>query len=162
VAGTFVLVHGAWHGGWCWRRVADRLAAAVEFEAPESMVNAETQGVLRQFIEENMRRGVPAEQFEKDKKTLFEGAKKAATNRVRLQLILARIAEQEKITVVNEDLNEFIYREAARTRQGADKVAKALGSDREHLRGVQQSILFDKAVDFVVSKAKVTTVAPKA
>jgi len=24
---TFVLVHGAWHGGWCWRRVADRLQA---------------------------------------------------------------------------------------------------------------------------------------
>src|SRR6202046_5711451 len=24
---TFVLVHGAWHGGWCWRRVADRLTA---------------------------------------------------------------------------------------------------------------------------------------
>jgi len=25
MAHTFVLVHGAWHGGWCWRRVADRL-----------------------------------------------------------------------------------------------------------------------------------------
>jgi pimeloyl-ACP methyl ester carboxylesterase len=25
-AKTFVLVHGAWHGGWCWRRVADLLA----------------------------------------------------------------------------------------------------------------------------------------
>ena len=24
---TFVLVHGAWHGGWCWCRVADRLRA---------------------------------------------------------------------------------------------------------------------------------------
>jgi len=24
---TFVLQHGAWHGGWCWRRVADRLQA---------------------------------------------------------------------------------------------------------------------------------------
>ena len=22
---NFVLVHGAWHGGWCWRRVADLL-----------------------------------------------------------------------------------------------------------------------------------------
>ena len=22
---TFVLVHGAWHGGWCWQRVAGRL-----------------------------------------------------------------------------------------------------------------------------------------
>jgi len=25
---TFVLVHGAWHGGWCWQRVAQRLRAA--------------------------------------------------------------------------------------------------------------------------------------
>ena len=25
---TFVLVHGAWHGGWCWRRVARFLRAA--------------------------------------------------------------------------------------------------------------------------------------
>ncbi|MBX6318181.1 alpha/beta hydrolase [Pigmentiphaga sp.] len=25
---TYVLVHGAWHGGWCWRRVADRLRGA--------------------------------------------------------------------------------------------------------------------------------------
>jgi pimeloyl-ACP methyl ester carboxylesterase len=24
---TFVLVHGAYHGGWCWRRVADLLEA---------------------------------------------------------------------------------------------------------------------------------------
>jgi pimeloyl-ACP methyl ester carboxylesterase len=24
-AKTFVLVHGAWHGGWCWRRVSDIL-----------------------------------------------------------------------------------------------------------------------------------------
>lgn len=26
-APTFVLVHGAWHGGWCWRAVAQRLLA---------------------------------------------------------------------------------------------------------------------------------------
>jgi len=25
---TYLLVHGAWHGGWCWQRVADRLRAA--------------------------------------------------------------------------------------------------------------------------------------
>ena len=25
---TFVLVHGAWHGGWCWRDVATELSAA--------------------------------------------------------------------------------------------------------------------------------------
>jgi hypothetical protein len=25
---TFVLVHGAWHGGWCWRFVAPALRRA--------------------------------------------------------------------------------------------------------------------------------------
>jgi pimeloyl-ACP methyl ester carboxylesterase len=25
---TFILVHGAWHGGWCWKRVAARLRQA--------------------------------------------------------------------------------------------------------------------------------------
>ncbi|MCM3900408.1 MAG: alpha/beta fold hydrolase, partial [Pyrinomonadaceae bacterium] len=25
---TFVLVHGAWHGGWCWKRVAAALRQA--------------------------------------------------------------------------------------------------------------------------------------
>src|SRR3954453_17747595 len=25
---TFVLVHGAWHGGWCWQRVTPLLRAA--------------------------------------------------------------------------------------------------------------------------------------
>ena len=25
---TYVLAHGSWHGGWCWRPVAERLAAA--------------------------------------------------------------------------------------------------------------------------------------
>ena len=24
---TFVLVHGAWHGGWCWHKIAARLEA---------------------------------------------------------------------------------------------------------------------------------------
>jgi len=27
-ARSYVLVHGAWHGGWCWRRVVDLLQAA--------------------------------------------------------------------------------------------------------------------------------------
>ena len=144
------------------RQVTEQLGAKVDFPVPDSLVDAETQSVLRQFIEENMRRGVPQEQFEKDKKQLFEGAKKAAANRVKLQLILAKIAEKEKIEVTNEDLNNYLYREASRSGQKPDKLAKTLASDREQLRSVQQSIIFDKAVDFLVSKAKVSTVQPKA
>jgi trigger factor len=144
------------------RQVTEALGAKVDFPIPDSLVEQETQGVLRQFIEENMRRGVPAESFEKDKKELFEGARKAAVNRVKLQLILAKIAEAEKIQVTNDDINNYLYREAMRTGQKPEKLAKALQTDREQVRAVQQSIIFDKSVDFLVSKAKVTTVQPKA
>jgi trigger factor len=134
-------------------QVTQALADRVQFEAPTSLVEAETQSVLRQFIQENMRRGIPAEQFEKDKKELFDGAKKAAAGRVKVQLILAKIAEAEKITVTDRDIDLFIRNEAARTNQRPDKIAKDLTKDREALRSVQQSIIFDKSVDFLVSKA---------
>jgi trigger factor len=144
------------------RQVTEKIADKVEFSVPDSLVESETQSVLRQFIEENMRRGVPQEQFEKDKKELFENARKAAARRVKVQLILAKVAEAEKIQVSEGDIDAFIYREAMRTQQKPDKLVKALTTDREQLRAVQQSIIFDKAVDFLVSKATVTTVQPKA
>ncbi len=144
------------------RQVSDALAAKVDFPVPDSLVEAETQSVLRQFIEENMRRGVPQEQFEKDKNELFESARKAAAKRVKLQLILAKIAEAEKIQVTEQDIDQFIYREAMRSQQKPDKIVKALTADRDQLRAVQQSIIFDKAVDFLVSKATVSTIQPKA
>ncbi|MDE3084393.1 MAG: trigger factor, partial [Verrucomicrobiota bacterium] len=140
------------------RQVTDALAAKANFAAPESLVETETQRVLRQFIEENLRRGVPQEQFEKDKKELFESARRAAATRVKVQLVLAKIAEQEKITVSEKDIDNYVFREAMRTKQRPEKLIKDLTKDRDQLRAVQQSIIFDKALDFLVSKATVTTV----
>ena len=137
-------------------QVTQALADKVNFEPPSSLVEAETQGVLRQFIEENMRRGIPAEQFEKDKKELFDGARKAAANRVKVQLILAKVAEAEKISVTDRDIDLFIRNEAARSNRSPDKVAKELTKNREALRSVQQSIILDKSVDFLVSKASLS------
>jgi trigger factor len=137
-------------------QVTQALAERVSFEPPHSLVEAETQGVLRQFIQENMSRGVPPEQFEKDKKELFEGARKAAANRVKIELILAKIAAAEKIDVTEGDIDLYIRREAARSKQRPDKLAKDLSRDRNGLRAVHQSIIFDKSVDFLVSKANLT------
>ncbi len=144
------------------RQVTEALVEKVEFTVPESLVESETQTVLRQFIEENMRRGVAEEQFEKDKNELYAGARRTASNRVKMQLILAKIAEAEKIEVAEGDIDAFIYREARRTQQKPEKLVKVLTSDRDQLRSVQQSIIFDKAVDFLVSKATVTVAAAPA
>jgi trigger factor len=141
-------------------QVTQALSDKVNFEPPTSLVEAETQGVLRQFIQENMRRGVPAEQFEKDKKELYENARKAASGRVKAQLILAKVAEAEKLSVTERDIDNFIRSEAARSNQRPDKIAKDLSKDREALRSVQQSIIFDKAVDFLVSKSTFSVTQP--
>jgi trigger factor len=144
------------------RQVTEAIAGKIEFPVPQSLIDSETQSVLRQFIEENMRRGVPQDQFEKDKKELFAGAQKAAAQRVKVQLILTKIAVAEKITVSERDIDNFIYREASRTGQKPDKLVKDLTKDRDQLRAIQQNIIFDKAVDFLVSKASVSTTQPKA
>jgi trigger factor len=144
------------------RQITDALLARAGFPAPESLVAGERDSILRQFIEENMRRGVPPEQFEKDKKELFESATKAATGRVKVQLILARIAETEKVKVEEKDLNNWLMREAMRSGSRPDKVAKDLGKDRDQLRAIQQQLLFDKTLDFLASKATVTTAKPNA
>jgi trigger factor len=137
-------------------QVTQALAEKATFEPPASLVESETDAFLRQFISENMRRGVAPEQFEKDKKELYEGARKAATQRVKIDLMLAKIAEAEKIEVTDRDFDLYIRREAARSKQKPEKIGKELAKDRNALRSVQQAIIFDKAVDFLVSKATFT------
>ena len=49
---TFVLVHGAWHGGWCWRRVADRLeSGGHKVFAPTLTGLGERSHLMREGIE---------------------------------------------------------------------------------------------------------------
>jgi len=144
------------------RQVVDALLAKIVFPAPESLIEQETQSVLRRFMGENMRRGVPQEQFEKDKTQLIAGARAAAENRVRTQMILARIAEQEKLQVDASDIDAFLYRESSQSGVRPEKLVKDLTNDRDRLRAVQQSIVFDKALDLVVSKATVSEAAPAA
>lgn len=144
------------------RQVTDALLAHANFPAPESLVAAERDAVLRQFIEDNMRRGVPQEEFEKNKQELHAGASKAAVARIKVQLMLARIAEAEKLSVEDKDLSTWIMREALRTGEKPDRLAKDLGRNREQLRGIQEQLLFDKALDFLVSKATVTMAPAKA
>ncbi len=144
------------------RQVVDAIIAKVEFPIPDSLVEQETQSVLRQFINENQRRGLTAEQFEKDKDQLIAGARKAAESRVKTQLILARFAEQQKLQVEANDIDAFLYRQSMQTGTKPEKLVKDLSNDRERLRAVQQSIVFDKALDLIVSKAVVTEAAAAA
>ncbi|OHE87227.1 MAG: trigger factor [Verrucomicrobia bacterium RIFCSPLOWO2_12_FULL_64_8] len=143
------------------QQVSEALAARIEIPLPESLLAAETQVVLRRFLEERLRSGVPEADLEKNKKELYDGARRAAAGRVKLQLILAKIAEKEKIQATERDIDGAIMREAVHSNQRPEKIAKDLTKDRERLRALQQSVIFDKALDFLVGQAIVTTAPSK-
>ena len=142
------------------QQVSEALATRIEFPLPESLVAAETQEVLRRFMEDNLRRGVPEAEFEKNKKELYENARRAAAGRVKTQLLMSKVAQREKIQAEERDLDGAIMREALRANQRPEKLAKELAGDRDRLRALQQGIIFDKTLDFLVSKATVTTASP--
>ena len=143
------------------QQIRETLASRIEFPLTESLISAETQEVLRRFMEENIRRGVPEGEFEKNKQELYENARRAAVSRVKQHILIAKIAEKEKIEVGERDLDTAIMREAMQTNQRPDKVAKELSKDRQRLQSLREAIVLDKALDFLVSKATITTAVPK-
>jgi trigger factor len=144
------------------QQITEKLSTGVEFEVPQSLIESETQSILRRFMEENLRRGVPQDAFEKNKEQLFEDARKAAARNAKVQLVLARIAAEEKIELKDADYDRFIRMESMRSGERPEKLVKELGKDRTRLRAMQQQMLLDKALDFVVSQATVVTAPAKA
>jgi trigger factor len=137
-------------------QIVKALTGAVDFPLPESAIESETQNLLRDFMERQMRAGATEEDFEKRKDELFKSAREAALNRVKLLLILLKIAEVEKVAVDNDDLHRRIMQEAMMTRQRPEQIVKRLQEDRSLLASLQRAILHAKTLDFVVAQANVT------
>jgi trigger factor len=137
-------------------QVVAALTAAVDFPLPESAIKTETENLLRDHMERQMRAGATEADFEKHKDELFTSARAAALNRVKLLLILLKIAEKEGVKVENDDLHRRIMQEAMMTRQRPEQIVKRLQEDRSLLAQLQRAILHTKTLDFVVAQANVS------
>jgi trigger factor len=138
------------------QQVAEQLLNAIEFPLPESAVERETQVLLRQFMENNLQRGAKPEDFESNKEELHANARKAAHDRAKSQLILARVAEAEKIAVDDQDLSRYVYFESQRRRQKPDQFVKELRKNPEEVDAIRAGLLLDKTLDFLVEKASIS------
>lgn len=136
------------------QQILDHLAGIVEFPLPQSAVEGETQNALSRIVNQNLQQGVPQEELEKQKEQIQSSAAQTAEREVKLQIILNRIAEKEKITVENEDLSRAVYSMAIQQRQRPEDLAKELKKDRDRVLQLQRQILFGKTLDFILSQAK--------
>lgn len=142
------------------QQITEELLKAVDFPIPESGVERETESVLRDFMRRNMQQGVSAEEFEKHKESLHEGASKAAHDRLKSRLILTKIAEKEKIKVENEDFSRMIMMEAQQTGQNPEKVVKELRKDQSRINDMRREIIIGKTMDWLLEKAERSEAEP--
>ncbi|MEC8279411.1 MAG: trigger factor [Verrucomicrobiota bacterium] len=142
------------------QQITEELVKSVDFPIPQSGVESETEAVLRDFMQRNMQQGVSAEEFEKHKKSLHEGASKAAHDRFKSRLILTKIAEKEKIKVENEDFSRMIMMEAQQAGQNPDKVVKELQKDQNRVNQMRRDIILGKTMDLLAEKADREIVEP--
>ncbi|NBB80227.1 MAG: trigger factor [Verrucomicrobia bacterium] len=144
------------------QQITEALLKAVDFPVPESGLESETETVLRDFMQKNMQQGVPAEEFEKNKDSLHEGAQKAAHGRLKSRLILSKIAEKEKVKAENEDFSRLIMMEAQQSGQKPEKLVKEIKQDQSRINRMRSDIILGKTMDLLVEKAERETVEPSA
>ena len=136
-------------------QILNFLAENTAFDLPQSEVDNEREYLLQAIRE----RGWNDQEAEDDPEAveagLREDAAKEARRRVKTNWVLRKIAEIEHIQPEERDFQNFIFMEAMQTRQKPEKIAKALHKDRARMRGLQESILFNKTLDFLVEQSTV-------
>jgi len=128
-------------------QLADRLLEVHEdLEVPESIVTNEAHNMLQQMM-----RGAEIEVTEE----MLEHFREPARKRVRSGLLLGELARQNEIVIDGSKVREAIE-EIAQTYEEPREVVQMYYNDQRMLQSVENSVLENQVVDWVVNNAKVT------
>jgi trigger factor len=136
------------------QQVVRFLHERISFDLPPALLKNETRRALNELVHRNRERGVPDEMLKDKEKELIEGAGSLAAHRLKTNFILHRIAEQEKLKVTREDIEERIREEAARYNVPVEKMRKEL-EQTDRIDGLAEELLLGKTLDFLKSNATV-------
>jgi trigger factor len=134
------------------------LLKRVNFELPESMVQAETRDVVYNIVSENQKRGVAKEVLDQQKESIYSAANAAAKDRVKADFLFGKIAEREGIRVTPDELRARIVGLAQIYKMSPDAFFKELEKNNG-VGQVSMQILREKVVDFLQENAKIEDTA---
>ena len=137
-----------------------QLLAKVTIDTPSTMVQQESTAILKEIIQENQSRGVSEEELRSHQEELLGAARQSAGDKVKLNFILGEIVLKEGISVSREELAWRITSMAERYQMTPQKLLKELQKHRA-IAGIEEEISLGKALDVVVSHAKVNGEDPK-
>ncbi len=138
------------------RRILDALDAKHAFSLPPGMVEAEFNGIWRQVEAELKREGKTAEDEGKSEDELKKEYHDIAERRVRLGLVLAKLGEQNGITVAPEEVQRAIATRARQFPGQEQQVFQFYTQNPQAAAEIRAPIYEDKVVDFIAELAEVT------
>jgi trigger factor len=138
-------------------QVIKGLMERVNFDLPESAVAHETRNVVYDIVRENTQRGVAREEIEKQKDGIYSAAANNAKDRVKLAFLIQRIAEQEKISVTQEEVLQRAQAMAQMYQIPLDKFIKDL-QKRNGVHELYDQIAHEKVMAFLEQNAKIEDV----
>jgi FKBP-type peptidyl-prolyl cis-trans isomerase (trigger factor) len=118
------------------------------------MVTQEQEAMLREQLQQLMQHGINLEGLNREK--MLESTRAGAERRVRMNLLLARIAGKEGITIDDAELEDGLARVAEST--GRDVVqVRQIYEERGLFEVLRRQLQDEKAMKFVLDHAEIVT-----
>jgi trigger factor len=133
--------------------VIDYLMKKTDFELPESEMAQETNATVQTMLRGIIKRGGTREDLEKNRDQLLTTATNTTKDRLRLRYILARIGEDAKIQVTDDDLQKKLELFAAQHQMAPEemrgRIEKGYG-----IETFRADVRNEQTLEFLVNAAK--------
>ncbi len=137
-------------------QVSDQLLARHQFEVPPSLVTQEQENMLRDQMDRFRQHGMDTAGM--DPARILEVMKPMAERRVRVRLILSRIADQENLAVDEAEMDAALARIAVNNRRDVVEIRKFY-EEHDLLGALRRTLLDDKTMKLLLDKAEITAAA---
>jgi trigger factor len=134
--------------------VADHLLKNTALDVPESEVDRETSGIVRDIVARNARRGVPTEEIEKHREDIVESAAKSAVDQIKLRYILHRVADEKELAVEESDVTRRIAVLAMQSGMNPEDFRKELVRNGA-VDNVREQLRAEKAMEWLIERADI-------
>jgi len=124
-------------------------------DLPQSLVEEEARHIIQDVVQENVRRGVNKDDIESHREDIFNRAAQSASDRVKVNYILTRIADEEKVAITDADVDQRVAEMAARYGITPERMKEELAK-RDTMDGLRRNLRLDKAVDILHAAATIT------
>ena len=137
------------------RSLLDALAAEYDFEVPVGMVDLEFNSIMAQYEQAKKNNQLDEDEKAKSEADIKKEYHDIAERRVRLGLLLAEVANLNKLTLSQEDLTNAVMAEARRYPGQEKMVFEYYQKNPQALDSLKAPLFEEKVVDFILGQAKI-------